>query len=126
MAQFYFSIHKDGLMEANKATEYDDSEMEEFLEALMDIIDNLNPYPSQLDMLAYESKGSEIFVADFPCDQCGKMGVSINDSFLPIGRCCYCGYENELLQCGRCGKLVDFYSSENGFCPSCASYIEKQ
>ena len=118
---------EDGLMEVSSTTEYDANELDGFSESLFRYIDEeLNPYPAMLKVLVYESKGAESFVADFPCGQCGKQGVSINDSFLKIGRCCYCGWENEIGECQRCGELLDVDSLENGFCPHCSSYIEKQ
>ena len=86
----------------------------------------MNPYPQLLSALSYSNKGVVEYIADFSCERCGKRGVSINDEFLPKGKCCYCGYENEIVICKRCGSIVDAYFAENGFCPSCASYIDKQ
>lgn len=117
---------EDGIMVATDDSEYDTSELDDFRDELFDAIESLNPYPAQLDALAYENKGAVQFVADFPCEQCGKFGVSIDETFLPISRCCYCGYENELVKCERCGELVDVDALEHGFCPSCAAYIDKQ
>lgn len=114
------------IMVATDNSEYDTSELDDFREELFDAIESLNPYPAQLNALAYEHKGAVQFVADFPCEQCGKYGVSIDETFLPIGRCCYCGYENELVKCERCGELVDIDTLEHGLCPSCAAYIDKQ
>lgn len=118
--------NEDGIMEATDCSEYDTSELGGFQEDLLSAIESLNPYPERLDALSYESKGAIQFVADFPCEQCGKLGVSIDETFLTIGRCCYCGYENELAVCGRCGELISADLLENGFCPSCAAYIDKQ
>lgn len=114
------------IMEATDDSEYDTSELDNFRDELFDAIESLNPYPAQLNALAYEHRGAVQFVADFPCEQCGKFGVSIDETFLPIGRCCYCGYENELVKCERCGELVDVDTLEHGLCPSCAAYIDKQ
>lgn len=114
------------IMVATDNSEYDTSELDDFRDELFDAIESLNPYPAQLNALAYEHKGAVQFVADFPCGQCGKFGVSIDETFLPIGRCCYCGYENELVKCERCGELVDVDTLEHGLCPSCAAYIDKQ
>lgn len=114
------------LMEATDVSEYDTSELDAFRDELFAVIEDMNPYPAKLDALAYESKGAVQFVADFPCEQCEKFGVSINETFLIIGRCCYCGYENELVECSRCRELIDVDAVEHGFCPSCAAYIEKQ
>jgi len=114
------------IMVATDGSEYDTSKLDDFRDELFDTIESLNPYPAKLDALAYENKGAVQFVADFPCEQCGKFGVSVDETFLPIGRCCYCGYENELVKCERCGELVDADALEHGFCSSCAAYIDKQ
>ena len=117
---------EEGIMEATDNSEYDTSELDAFRNKLFDIIESLNPYPAQLNALTYMNKGSLQLIADFACEQCGKFGISINEIFLPIGQCCYCGYENELTKCERCGELVDASTLENGFCPSCAAYIDRQ
>lgn len=118
---------EEGLMEASEDSEYDFSELNDLRDELFEYIDEkLNPYPEKLDAYVYENKGDNAWTADFACSQCGKFGVSINEEFLPIGRCCYCGWDNELEKCERCGQLVSVDDIENGFCPSCSSYIEKQ
>ena len=118
---------EEGLMEADEDSEYDTSELEELREELFEYIDEkLNPYPEKLDAYVYENKGDNAWTADFACSQCGKLGVSINEEFLPIGRCCYCGWDNELEKCERCGQLVDVDVLENGLCPSCSAYVDKQ
>ena len=118
---------QEGLMEADEDSEYDTSELEELREELFEYIDEkLNPYPGKLNAYVYENKGDNAWTADFACSQCGKFGVSINEEFLPIGRCCYCGWDNELEKCDRCGQLVNVDVLENGFCPSCSAYVDKQ
>lgn len=118
---------EEGVMEASEDSEYDFSELNDLRDELFEYIDEkLNPYPEKLDAYVYENKGDNAWTADFACSQCGKFGVSINEEFLPIGRCCYCGWDNELEKCERCGQLVSVDDMENGFCPSCSSYIEKQ
>lgn len=117
---------EEGLMEADDDTVYDASEMDDFMEELISAIDELNPYPAKADAYAYENKGEATYTADFPCEQCGEYGVSVNEELLPVGKCCYCGYEHELVQCHRCGELVSEDVVENGFCPTCSSYIDKQ
>ncbi len=117
---------EEGIMEADDDTIYDTSELDDFKGELISAIDDLNPYPSIADTYAYENKGAATLTADFPCEQCGEYGVSINEKLLPIGTCCYCGYEHELVQCRRCGELVGDDVIENGFCPTCSSYIDKQ
>lgn len=90
------------------------------------IDEKLNPYPGKLDAYVYENKGDNAWTADFACIQCGKFGVSINEEFLPIGRCCYCGWDNELEKCDRCGQLVNVDVLENGLYPYCSAYVDKQ
>ncbi len=114
----------EGLMVAAENSEYDTSELEEFAEELITAIGELNPYPAKLEGLAYEHKGSEQFVADFPCEQCGKFMVSVNEEFLPVGRCGYCGYEHELETCVRCGAVTSVL--EHGLCPNCAAFVDEQ
>lgn len=118
---------EEGIMEASEDTEYDTTELVGFRDELFKYIDeDLNPYVAELDALVYKNKGDNSWTADFACSQCGKFGVSINEDFLPIGRCCYCGWENELETCKRCGELANVDDMENGFCPSCSSYVDKQ
>ncbi len=117
---------EEGIMVAYDSTEYDTSELEDLKAELFYGIETLNPYQQKLDVLTYESKGAEEYVADFPCEQCGKFGVSVNGAFMTIGRCCYCGYEHELVRCERCNELVSEDVLEHGFCPSCVAYIDKQ
>lgn len=94
---------EEGLMEASEDSEYDSSELNDLRDELFEYIDEkLNPYPKKLDAYVYENKGDNAWTADFACSQCGKFGVSINEEFLPIGRCCYCGWDNELEKCERC------------------------
>ena len=104
----------------------DTSELEGAQDDFIAAIEALNPYPEILEVLSYENKGAVQFVADFPCEQCGKYGVSIDETFLTVGRCCYCGYENELAKCKRCGEMVNVFLLEHGLCPSCADYIDRQ
>lgn len=118
--------NEDGLMEAADSSEYDTVEMDDLKDELLAAIESLNPYPKKLSALALENKGAIQFVDDCPCEQCGKCGVSINPDFLPIGKCCYCGFENEMIECERCGEVVNAVTADQGFCPSCATYIEQQ
>ena len=117
---------EEGIMEATDNSVYDTSELEDLKNDLFDAIESLNPYPAKLRALSYANKGAVQFVADFPCEQCGKIGVSIHEDFLPIGKCYYCGFENEMMECEHCGELVSVDVLEHGLCPSCAAYIAKQ
>ena len=118
---------EEGLMEASEDSEYDSSELIDLKERLFEYIDGkLNPYPAKLDAHVYENKGDNDWTADFACAQCGKMGISINEEFLSIGRCCYCGWDNELEKCERCGAWVSSDDIEAGLCPSCSTYVDKE
>jgi len=117
---------ENGLMEADENTEFDTSELEDFKTELIAAIDELNPYPAEAEAIAHRSKGVDRVVADFACEQCGKFGISIDEEFLPVGKCCYCGWENELVNCDRCGELISTDLVEDGFCPSCHAYVDKQ
>ena len=115
------------IMEASENSEYDSSGMNDLRDNLFGYIDEeLNPYPQKLNTYIYENKGLNDWTADFACIQCGKFGVSINEGFLPVGRCCYCGCDNELEKCDRCGELVSADDMVHGFCSSCLAYIEKE
>ena len=116
----------EGIMEPIEDSMYDDTELEEFQNELFTAIESLNPYPDELRSRAYQSGDAVQYVADFTCEQCGKLGISIDETFLTIGRCCYCGYENELVKCERCGVLVGIDDAEHGLCPSCVAYIDGQ
>ncbi|MCQ2509443.1 MAG: hypothetical protein MJ116_03140 [Lachnospiraceae bacterium] len=117
----------EGIMEASEDSEYDDSELAGLGTELFDYIDDeLNPYPKELEALVHRNKGDNMWTATCFCSQCGRSGISIDEEFLPRGKCCYCGYENELATCERCGELMNVDDMVDGFCQSCASYIEKQ
>ncbi|WP_462289238.1 hypothetical protein [Holdemanella biformis] len=119
--------NEEGLMEASEDSGYNTSELVDFKEQLFEYIDEeLNPYPTKLNTHVYENKGDNEWTGDFACDQCGKNGVSINEEFLPIGKCCYCGWNNELEKCERCGAMVNFDDIDGGLCLSCAAYVQKE
>jgi hypothetical protein len=115
-----------GIMEISDDSIYDTSELDDFKNNLLTAIASLNPYFAKLDILSYESKGAVNFVSDYPCIQCGNLGVSINETFLNIGKCCYCGYKNELKECVRCGEMINIDNLDNGLCPSCVVYVDEQ
>lgn len=96
--------------------------MSDFLEDLVDYInDGLNPYLENLFSLEFEygRYGGDNPVADFVCAECGKLGVSILEDFLPIGKCCYCGYENEVHICEICGTAYDDMGGDEHLCNGC-------
>lgn len=113
---------EEGLCVADSDSEYDDTEVHDFLEDLIAYIEeDLNPYVKQVATMEYEHgrHGGEPPVADFPCQECGKEGVSITEYLLSIGKCCYCGYENEIHICELCGTVYDDYGGDEHLCNGC-------
>lgn len=88
----------EGMIMLDSESEYDDSELDEFKQQLKEYIETgLNPLIDKLNALEHEEHqhGGPKPVADFPCYECGKQGVSIMEDFYPMGHCCYCGTDNE-------------------------------
>lgn len=113
---------EEGLCVADSDSEYDDTEVHDFLEDLIDYIEeDLNPYVKQVSAMEYEygRHGGTSPVADFACQECGKDGVSITEDLLPIGKCCYCGYENEHYVCELCGMVYDDMGGDEHLCNGC-------
>lgn len=113
---------EEGLCVADSDSEYDDTEVHNFLEDLIDYIEeDLNPYVKQVSAMEYECgrHGGTSPVADFACQECGKDGVSITEDLLPIGKCCYCGYENEYYVCELCGTVYDDMGGDEHLCNGC-------
>lgn len=113
---------EEGLCVADSDSEYIDTEVHDFLEALIDYIEeDLNPYVKQVAAMEYDCgrHGGTSPVADFACQECGKDGVSITEDLLPIGKCCYCGYENEYYVCELCGTVYDDMGGDEHLCNGC-------
>lgn len=113
---------EEGLCVADSDSEYDDTEVHDFLEDLISYIEeDLNPYVKQVSAMEYECgrHGGTSPVADFACQECGKDGVSITEDLLPIGKCCYCGYENEHYVCELCGTVYDDMGGDEHLCNGC-------
>lgn len=113
---------EEGLCVADSDSEYDDTEVHDFLEDLIAYIEeDLNPYVKQVSAMEYECgrHGGMSPVADFACQECGKDGVSITEDLLPIGKCCYCGYENEHYVCELCGTVYDDMGGDEHLCNGC-------
>lgn len=113
---------EEGLCVADSDSEYDDIEVHDFLEDLIDYIEeDLNPYVKQVSAMEYEygRHGGISPVAEFACQECGKDGVSITEDLLQIGKCCYCGYENEHYVCELCGMVYDDMGGDEHLCNGC-------
>lgn len=118
---------EEGLAVADSDSEYDDSHVDEFLQDLFNYVENkLNPYIGELEVLKYTAvtQGDDYPVADFACEECGKLGVSISESFLPIGQCCFCGYENDVKICEACGTVYDSDGGDGHLCSTCLPKVD--
>ena len=107
---------------ADSGSSYDTLQLDVFKEELFAYIEEeLNPYAKKLPDLEYEAvtEGGNSPVADFPCWECGKNGVSIQEDFYPIGKCCYCGSENEVHICEMCGTVYDEFGGNEHLCNAC-------
>lgn len=112
----------DGSCDIKSGSDYDDHEIRDFMDIVTAYIEEeLNPNIKRLSDLEYECEryGGYYPVADFACAECGKNGVSVRDDFLPIGKCCYCGYENEVYVCERCGTVYDDTGGNKHLCNGC-------
>lgn len=85
------------------------------------IEEDLNPLIKRVEIMnaEYIKDGGEKPVADFPCEFCGKFGVSIMEELLPIGTCCYCGNENTVHVCELCGSVYDEFDGDESLCNNC-------
>lgn len=115
----------EGKIVLNSESYYDTEDLDEFKDELKDYIEEkLNPLIYKKESLEYTAatSGGVEPVADIPCMECGKYGISISEDFYPLGRCCYCGEENYIKQCQRCGK---WYEDGDGNDTVCAECLEK-
>lgn len=113
---------EEGLCVADSDSEYDDTGVHDFLEDLIDYIEeDLKPYVKKVSAMEYECGryGDKSPIADFACQECGKDGVSVTEELLPIGKCCYCGYENEYYICELCGMVYDDMGGDEHLCNGC-------
>lgn len=118
---------EDGSIYLDSESSLNTSEQDDFLEGLDESLKNLNPYVKELQDNEYEivKEGAESPVADFPCWECGKYGVSIRQEFFKFGHCCYCGSDNEVKKCQRCGSYFGGDDGRDGFCEYCLGKIEQ-
>lgn len=115
----------EGKIVLNSESYYNIEELDEFKDELKEYIEEeLNPLISKKESLEYTAatSGGAEPVADIPCMECGKYGISISEDFYPFGHCCYCGEENYIKQCQRCGK---WYEDGEGNDTICAECLEK-
>ena len=120
---------EDGVLVAGSETSYDDTELDEMKEELINYIDEkLNPYIAELEALEYISgtEGGPSPVAYFSGENCGQFGVSVRESFFPLGKCCFCGFQNVIKVCHKCGEIYDVYDGNDFFCNGCLMEMDKE
>lgn len=119
---------EEGTIEPISESYLDDSAVDDFLEALTARIENLNPYiaiKENMEMLAIK-EGGDPPVADFPCWECDRLGISIHEGFYKFGHCCYCGSDNEVQICAKCKIPFGDGGGSGELCNSCLEHIENQ
>lgn len=118
----------EGTIDLSSESSWDESELDNFLEQVDEELKTLNPYiaiKEEMEFLAAK-EGGDLPVADFSCCECGEQGVSVRNDFYKFGHCCYCGAENEVFICERCGTHFGDGSGNAGLCNSCIEYLEKE
>lgn len=108
---------------------YYTDELDKFKDELKEYIEeSLNPLISKKESLKYKAvtSGGAEPVADIPCAECGEYGISILEEFYPVGHCCYCGEENYIRQCERCGKWYEDGDGDDKICNECLEMILKE
>ena len=118
----------EGKIELYSDSSLNEEEIENFVEELHTAIEEFNPYIAMKESMEYSSatEGGPRPVADFPCDECGKLGVSICEDFYTYGHCCYCGYNNDIKFCPQCESHFINNGDSSGLCDNCIEHIEKQ
>ena len=112
----------DGVIMLESESEYDHSGLSDFVEQLQNYVENdLNPFIKKLKDFEYEAAryGACEPVTEFPCIECEENGVSVMEVFYPIGHCCFCGTDNEVSTCKKCGDVFEDGTGENGLCDAC-------
>ena len=119
----------EGKIVLNSESDYDTADLDDFKEELKEYIDeNLNPMIAKKEALENEvtTSGDPNPVADIPCAECGEYGISIMEDFYPVGHCCYCGEENYIRRCDRCGRWYEDGDGNDSICGDCLQEILKE
>ncbi|PPA87148.1 hypothetical protein C4A76_12480 [Brevibacillus laterosporus] len=118
-----------GLYEAENDSYMDASELEYFVDSVIEEVNDLLPNLEKVYQnlrWRHVKDGDSSPVADFPCEECGAERVSINEELAEEGQCIACGHRHELAECIRCGCLNNANEMEGEFCDSCEEYIDEQ
>ncbi len=111
----------EGKIELYSDSSLNDEEVDNFIDELNTAIKELNPYIAIKESMEHSAvtEGSSPPVADFPCDECGNLGISICEDFYPYGRCCYCGYDNDIKFCPQCESHFISNGDASDLCDNC-------
>lgn len=118
----------EGTVDLLSSSDIDESEIDDFLDELKSAIETFNPYiaiKEAMEMAAAKD-GEPQPVADFPCWECEQYGVSLREDLYKYGHCCYCGSDNEVKECEKCGEPFGDGGGTLGLCNSCIALIEKE
>lgn len=67
-------------------------------------------------------------VAEWPCNECGEEGISLDDDLCSVGKCAFCGTEHNVAFCGNCSYPFDAdwegisVAYDNYLCDGCWSH----
>ncbi|MFC5404313.1 hypothetical protein [Cohnella soli] len=78
-----------------------------FGEVLQDRIDAA--IEAEIDWLNFRSikDGGTGVVASWPCHECSKVGISVDEDLAPIGECAFCGHKHKVGVCEVCSTEFD-------------------
>ena len=118
-----------GLYEAENDSYMDASELEDFVESVIEEVSDLLPNLEEVYQTLrwrHIKDGDSSPVANFTCEACGAERVSISEELAEEGQCVACGHKHELAECIRCSSLYNANETRGGFCNSCKEYIDEQ
>ncbi len=118
----------EGTIDILSDSDIDESEIDDFLDELKLAIETFNPYIAIKEAMERSAikNGEPQPVADFPCWECEQYGVSLREDLYKYGHCCYCGSDNEVKECEKCGEPYGDGGGSLGLCNSCITLIEKE
>lgn len=111
----------EGKIELYSDSSLNDEEVDDFIDELNKAIEELNPYIAIKESMEHSAvtEGSSPPVADLPCDECGNLGISIREDFYTYGRCCYCGFDNDIKFCPQCESHFISNGDASDLCNNC-------
>ncbi len=103
--------------------DFEKGAFKEFKEKFYGIFEDSFPdYKSELVAESYSSirDGGLSLAADFPCEECGKDYVCLDERILPYGKCANCGHIHNITSCIKCEYIYnENLEGEKGMCDGC-------